>query len=304
MHVPILCRRGAGDPRAPTPDRYRSARRQQTTALDPSRPGGCGLLLSRIWRDWRSALAIVKPEKVIGWYRQGFLQFWIRKVRRGNPGRPRVSRELRDLGSVAHEPATATKNQTECPFGDGCFNNCIVHYDENWLSPSHEGCLRHRLGNPKQRCRLQLRACIEGLGWAILGADHLVTLNCIVHDNLRIGQRQWSLANRGNFHPTLKISLSTHGTERRPKTLWFQYPFGLHVWRFAYSDGSRRTDVHNLAEACAAGFSMGFPLASFVFENPSRSLSPRDGLGSFAKPATSTATPANRARRPKPTPAS
>lgn len=42
MHVPILCRRGAGDPRAPTPDRYRSARRQQTTALDPSRPGVVG----------------------------------------------------------------------------------------------------------------------------------------------------------------------------------------------------------------------------------------------------------------------
>ena len=28
--------------------------------------------LSRIWRDWRSALAIVKPETVVAWHRAGF----------------------------------------------------------------------------------------------------------------------------------------------------------------------------------------------------------------------------------------
>jgi putative transposase len=27
--------------------------------------------LSRIWRDWRSALAIVKPETVVAWHRAG-----------------------------------------------------------------------------------------------------------------------------------------------------------------------------------------------------------------------------------------
>jgi putative transposase len=53
--------------------------------------------LSRIWRDWRSALAIVQPETVIAWHRAGFRLFWTWKVRHGQPGRPIVSREIRDL---------------------------------------------------------------------------------------------------------------------------------------------------------------------------------------------------------------
>ena len=53
--------------------------------------------LSRIWSDWRSALAIVQPETVIAWHRAGFRLFWTWKVRRGQPGRPLVSREVRDL---------------------------------------------------------------------------------------------------------------------------------------------------------------------------------------------------------------
>ena len=32
--------------------------------------------LSRIWRDWRSALVIVKPETVVAWHRMGFRLFW------------------------------------------------------------------------------------------------------------------------------------------------------------------------------------------------------------------------------------
>ena len=53
--------------------------------------------LSRLWRDWRSALAIVKPETVLAWHRTGFRLFWTWKVRRGQPGRPVISREVRDL---------------------------------------------------------------------------------------------------------------------------------------------------------------------------------------------------------------
>ena len=53
--------------------------------------------LSRIWSDWRSALAIVKPETVVAWHRAGFRLFWTWKVRRGHPGRPVISREVRDL---------------------------------------------------------------------------------------------------------------------------------------------------------------------------------------------------------------
>jgi putative transposase len=53
--------------------------------------------LSRIWRDWRSTLVIVKPETVVAWHRQGFRWFWTWKVRHGQPGRPVVAREVRDL---------------------------------------------------------------------------------------------------------------------------------------------------------------------------------------------------------------
>ena len=49
------------------------------------------------WTAWRSALYIVKPDTVIAWHRQGFRLFWTWKVRRGQPGRPAVSHEVRDL---------------------------------------------------------------------------------------------------------------------------------------------------------------------------------------------------------------
>src|SRR5882672_8618818 len=55
------------------------------------------ICLSRLWRDWRSALAIVKPETVVGWHRTAFRLFWTWKVRCGKPGRPVISSEVRDL---------------------------------------------------------------------------------------------------------------------------------------------------------------------------------------------------------------
>src|SRR6516225_1151682 len=55
------------------------------------------ICLSRLWREWRSALAIVKPETVVAWHRAGFRRFWTWKVRRGQPGRPVISREVRGL---------------------------------------------------------------------------------------------------------------------------------------------------------------------------------------------------------------
>jgi hypothetical protein len=53
--------------------------------------------LSRIWRDWRSTLAIVKPQTVVAWHRMGFRLFWTWKVRRGQRGRLLIARETRDL---------------------------------------------------------------------------------------------------------------------------------------------------------------------------------------------------------------
>ncbi len=55
------------------------------------------IYLSRLWRDWRSALAIVKPETVVAWHRAAFRLFWTWKVRCGKPGRPVISSEVRDL---------------------------------------------------------------------------------------------------------------------------------------------------------------------------------------------------------------
>ena len=43
------------------------------------------ICLSHLWRDWRSALTIVKPETVVAWHRAGFRLFWTWKMRRGQP---------------------------------------------------------------------------------------------------------------------------------------------------------------------------------------------------------------------------
>ena len=54
-------------------------------------------MLSRLWHNWRSALAIVRPETVIHWHQQGFKLYWRWKSRAGNAGRPPIEREIRDL---------------------------------------------------------------------------------------------------------------------------------------------------------------------------------------------------------------
>jgi hypothetical protein len=51
-------------------------------------------VLRRTWRRWRDALAIVKPETVVGWHRTGFRLYWRGKSQpRG--GRPRITPEVR-----------------------------------------------------------------------------------------------------------------------------------------------------------------------------------------------------------------
>jgi len=54
--------------------------------------------LSRIWSDWRSALVLVRPETVIRWQHNAWLQYWTCKSRHRRPsGRPRVPLEVRQL---------------------------------------------------------------------------------------------------------------------------------------------------------------------------------------------------------------
>jgi len=73
---------------------------QRSARKRPKLTSGDRLLwvcLARLWRGWRSTLVIVKPETVVAWHRKGFRLFWTWKVRRGQPGRPVIARETRDL---------------------------------------------------------------------------------------------------------------------------------------------------------------------------------------------------------------
>src|SRR5215469_12039006 len=73
---------------------------QRSAARRPKLTSGDRLFwicLSRLWPDWRSAVAIVKPETVVAWHRAAFRLFWTWKVRHGQRGRPVVLREVRDL---------------------------------------------------------------------------------------------------------------------------------------------------------------------------------------------------------------
>jgi putative transposase len=91
------------------------ALRQQLVILrrNTSRPGLRDrdrlfwVVLSHLWRDWRSILVIVKPETVIKWHRQGFKCYWRWKSRAGRVGRPRIYLEIRDLiRRMSHENPT------------------------------------------------------------------------------------------------------------------------------------------------------------------------------------------------------
>jgi len=55
------------------------------------------VFLSRFWPQWRNCLLLVKPDTVIAWHRKGFRLYWKCKSGPGRIGRPRISREIRDL---------------------------------------------------------------------------------------------------------------------------------------------------------------------------------------------------------------
>ena len=71
----------------------RSVKRPKLTAVDRL----LWTWVCEVWSDWRSALIIVKPETVIAWHRKGFRLFWTWKVRHGQPGRPAVPKDVREL---------------------------------------------------------------------------------------------------------------------------------------------------------------------------------------------------------------
>lgn len=54
------------------------------------------IVLSRLWKNWRSSLHVVRPETIVRWHRRGFRLYWGWKSRR-RWGRPAIGRDLRDL---------------------------------------------------------------------------------------------------------------------------------------------------------------------------------------------------------------
>src|SRR5215468_4090952 len=72
------------------------ALRQQLAVLrrDVKRPRLCGwdrlfwIGLRVVWKNWKSALLIVRPETVISWQRNRFKRYWRRFSRLKRPGRP------------------------------------------------------------------------------------------------------------------------------------------------------------------------------------------------------------------------
>ena len=61
------------------------------------------VILSQLWKNWREALIIVKPETVIKWHRQGFRLYW-RLKSKAPVGRPKIDKEIRELiGKISRE---------------------------------------------------------------------------------------------------------------------------------------------------------------------------------------------------------
>ncbi len=59
------------------------------------------VVLSKLWRDWKSAVIIVKPQTVIAWHRKGVRLYWRWKSR--NTGRPEINWELIKLIRRMHK---------------------------------------------------------------------------------------------------------------------------------------------------------------------------------------------------------
>jgi hypothetical protein len=53
--------------------------------------------LSRLWSDWQAALAFVQPRTVIAWQKRRFRDYWRQLSQSGTPGRPSLSKDVRDL---------------------------------------------------------------------------------------------------------------------------------------------------------------------------------------------------------------
>ncbi len=55
------------------------------------------VVLRWLWSRWADTLIIVKPETVVRWHRAGFKTYWRWKSKTKRRGRPRITREIREL---------------------------------------------------------------------------------------------------------------------------------------------------------------------------------------------------------------
>jgi hypothetical protein len=60
--------------------------------------------LYRLWPGCLDALAIMKPETVVRWHRNGFRKYWTWTSRAREPGRPAVSPETRVMNIIGIRP--------------------------------------------------------------------------------------------------------------------------------------------------------------------------------------------------------
>jgi hypothetical protein len=57
----------------------------------------CWVLLAQAWRDWRTALIVVRPDTVVRWHRQWLRRRWTQRSTPTRPGRPRTNAAIRRL---------------------------------------------------------------------------------------------------------------------------------------------------------------------------------------------------------------
>ena len=62
------------------------------------------ILLAHVWRDWRSALVVVRPDTVVRWHRHWLRRRWTHRSTHSRPGRPSTKAAIRTL---VHEMGAA-----------------------------------------------------------------------------------------------------------------------------------------------------------------------------------------------------
>jgi putative transposase len=79
--------------------RHQLAVYQQTVKRPKLRPWDrlFWVWLSRLWPAWQKALAFVQPRTVIAWQKKRFRDYWRQRSRSSTPGRPTISKDVRDL---------------------------------------------------------------------------------------------------------------------------------------------------------------------------------------------------------------